>query len=96
MVGFANRTAFAAEIRAMQYQVKRAMAQGAVGLSTGLTRPSSASARMAIRLRFSLTQALARWPGRIYTSHIRGWAGYHVKGVQEAIDLGWPRGHPYR
>ncbi len=92
VVGFADRAASADEIRAMQYQVERAMEQGAVGFSTGLTLPPSAYGNTAEIL--SLTRAMARWPGRIYTSHIRGWAGYHVKGVQEAIDIGMATGAP--
>ena len=92
VVGFEDRPASGDEIRAMQYQVELAMEQGAVGFSTGLTLPPSAYGNTSEII--SLTQAVARWPGRIYTSHIRCWAGYHVKGVQEAIDIGVATGVP--
>ncbi len=92
IVGFEDRPASADAIRAMQYQVELAMEQGAVGFSTGLTLPPSTYGDTAEII--SLTRAMARWPGRIYTSHIRCWAGYHVKGVQEAIDIGMATGVP--
>lgn len=91
-VGFEDRPATADEIRSMQYQVDQAMEQGAVGFSTGLTLPPSAYGDTAEIV--ALSEAMARWPGRIYTSHIRCWAGYHIKGVQEAIDIGAAAGVP--
>ncbi len=92
VVGFADRPATADEITAMRYQVDQAMAQGAFGLSTGLTLPPSAYGDTAEII--ALTEAMARWPGRIYTSHIRCWAGYHITGVQEAVDIGIATGVP--
>ena len=92
VVGFEDRPATADEIRAMQYQVELGMEQGAVGFSTGLTLPPSAYGDTPEII--ALTEAVARWPGRIYTSHIRCWAGYHIKGVQEAIDIGMATGAP--
>lgn len=92
VVGFEDRTASPDEISDMQYQVDKAMDQGAVGFSTGLTLPPSAYGDTSEII--ALTKAMARWPGRIYTSHIRCWAGYHIKGVQEAIDIGIAAGVP--
>ena len=91
-VGFEDRPATADEIKAMQYQVELAMEQGAVGFSTGLTLPPSAYGDTSEII--ALTAAMARWPGRIYTSHIRCWSGYHIKGVQEAVDIGLATGAP--
>jgi len=92
VVGFEDRPATADEIRAMNYQVDQAMAQGAFGFSTGLTLPPSAYGDTAEII--ALTEAMARWPGRIYTSHIRCWSGYHITGVQEAVDIGLATGVP--
>ena len=92
IVGFEDRVATDNEIEAMQYQIDLAMEQGAVGFSTGLTLPPSAYGDITEII--ALSKAMARWPGRIYTSHIRCWAGYHVKGVQEAIDIGIAAGVP--
>ncbi len=92
VVGFEDKPATADEIKAMQYQIELSMEQGAVGFSTGLTLPPSAYGDTSEVI--SLTKAMARWPGRIYTSHIRCWSGYHIKGVQEAIDIGIATGVP--
>lgn len=92
VVGFEDRPAAPDEIRAMQYQVDQAMEQGAVGFSTGLTLPPSAYGDTDEII--ALTAAMARWAGRIYTSHIRCWAGWHIRGVQEAIDIGTATGAP--
>ena len=42
----------------------------------------------------ALANVLAGYPGRFYTSHIRGWAGFHVRGVEEAIEIGRRAGVP--
>jgi len=87
VVGFEDRKATRDEVLAMQRLVHEAMEQGAFGLSTGLTLPPSAYGDTDEVV--ALAEAMACHRGRFYTSHIRAWAGYHVKGVAEAIEIGW-------
>ena len=86
IVGFEDRPAKADEIQAMQKITDEAFEQGAFGLSTGLTLPPSAYGDTEEIV--ALAEAMAAYPKRFYTSHIRAWAGYHIKGVEEAIDIG--------
>jgi N-acyl-D-amino-acid deacylase len=86
VVGFEDRQATPDDIRAMQRLVAEAMEQGAYGLSTGLTLAPSAYGDTDEVV--ALAEAMAFYPGRFYTSHIRLWAGYHIKGVAEAIEIG--------
>ena len=92
VVGFDERPARPDEIKAMQRITAEAMEQGAFGLSTGLTLPPSAYGDTAEIV--ALAEAMAAYPGRFYTSHIRAWAGYHIKGVAEAIEIGRRAGVP--
>jgi N-acyl-D-amino-acid deacylase len=86
IVGFEDHVATTDEVRAMQRLVAEAMEQGAYGFSTGLTLPPSAYGDTAEVV--ALAEAMAAFPDRFYTSHIRAWAGYHIKGVAEAIEIG--------
>ena len=86
VVGFEDRKATKDEVSAMQGLIAEAMEQGAYGLSTGLTLPPSAYGDTDEIV--ALAEAMALYPGRFYTSHIRAWAGYHIKGVAEAIEIG--------
>ena len=86
IVGFEDRPATPDEIQAMQKITDEAFEQGAFGLSTGLTLPPSAYGDTEEIV--ALAEAMAAYPRRFYTSHIRAWAGYHIKGVEEAIDIG--------
>jgi N-acyl-D-amino-acid deacylase len=86
VVGFEDRRATPDEIKAMQRLTAQAMDQGAFGLSTGLTLPPSAYGDTPEIV--ALAETMAAYPGRFYTSHVRGWAGQHIKGVAEAVDIG--------
>ncbi|MDH3308696.1 MAG: amidohydrolase family protein, partial [Acidimicrobiia bacterium] len=86
VVGFADRKATKVEVGAMQRLIAEAMEQGAYGLSTGLTLPPSAYGDTDEVV--ALAEAMAPYSDRFYTSHIRAWAGYHIKGVAEAIEIG--------
>ena len=86
VVGREDRKAGKDEVIAMQRLVSEAMEQGAFGLSTGLTLPPSAYGDTDEIV--ALAEAMAYYPDRFYTSHIRMWAGYHIKGVLEAIEIG--------
>jgi N-acyl-D-amino-acid deacylase len=92
VVGFEDRPADRDELRAMRRLLEATLEQGAFGFSTGLTLPPSAYGDTAEIV--ELARALSRYRGRFYTSHIRGWAGYHVRGVEEAVDVGRAGGVP--
>ena len=85
-VGFEDRPASPEEVKLMQRLAAEAMDQGAFGLSTGLTLPPSAYGDTQEIV--ALAETMAAYPDRFYTSHIRAWAGNHIKGVAEAIDIG--------
>lgn len=86
VVGFEDRRATDDDIAAMRRLVAEAMEQGAYGLSTGLTLTPSAYGDTDEVV--ALADAMSHFPGRFYTSHTRLWAGYHIKGVAEAIEIG--------
>ena len=92
VVGFEDRPAGPDEIKAMQKITAEAFEQGAYGLSTGLTLPPSAYGDTPEIV--ALAQTMAAYPGRFYTSHIRAWSGYHIKGIEEAINIGRQAGAP--
>jgi N-acyl-D-aspartate/D-glutamate deacylase len=76
----------------MQRLVATAMDQGAFGLSTGLTLPPSAYGDTDEIV--ALASVMAGYPGRFYTSHLRGWSGQHVSAVAEALEIGRRAGVP--
>lgn len=86
VVGFEDRRATDDDITDMQRLVSESMEQGAFGLSTGLTLTPSAYGDTEEIV--ALADAMSHFPGRFYTSHTRLWAGWHIKGVAEAIDIG--------
>ncbi len=83
-----------AELARMEALVDRAMADGAVGLSTGLFyAPQSYSTTGEV---VALARVAARYGG-IYDSHLRDESSYTVglkNAVQEAIDIGEAAGLP--
>ena len=92
VVGFEDRPAASEELHRMGRVLQETLEQGAFGFSTGLTLPPSAYGDEAEIV--ALARTLAGYPGRFYTSHIRAWAGYHVRGVEEAVDIGRAAGVP--
>jgi N-acyl-D-amino-acid deacylase len=90
-MGFARRPPTAAELAAMERLVDESMAQGAVGLATGLIyAPGSYAATEEI-------VALARRAGAaggFYASHIRGEGATLLDAVAEAIRVGREGGLP--
>jgi N-acyl-D-amino-acid deacylase len=82
VVGNANRAPTAAELEQMRHLVRRAMEQGAFGLSSGLfyTPGSYAKTEEVIEL-----MKVASEFGGVYTSHIRDEANYNI-GVVAAVE----------
>lgn len=85
VLGSDSRTATQSEITAMQAMVKKAMEQGAFGLSTGLAYlPGTYTSTEEI---IRLAQAAAPFKG-VYVSHIRNESDRVISAVKEALDIG--------
>jgi N-acyl-D-amino-acid deacylase len=85
VLGDANVTPNAAQLKKMQDIVEQAMRDGAVGFSTGLIYlPGLYSKTPEV---VALAQACAKYKG-VYTSHIRNESDKVFEAVAEAIDIG--------
>ncbi|GAH38456.1 unnamed protein product [marine sediment metagenome] len=85
-VGWENRPATEEEIRAMQDMIRQGMAEGALGLSSGLGYPPSiwADADELIEL----CKIVAEYGG-VYTTHVRyGMGDGAFDGFKEAVKIG--------
>ncbi|HET7769703.1 MAG TPA: amidohydrolase family protein [Chloroflexota bacterium] len=91
-LGFDDRPATADELRAMRRLVAEALAQGAFGLSTGLTLPPSAYGDTAEVI--ALCEEVARVPGRLYCSHVRDRTPDGLSGQEEALEIARRAGVP--
>lgn len=85
VMGMADRAPSAAELDEMRAMVRRAMGEGAWGLSTGLLYLPGAYARTDEVV--ALAQVAAE-SGGIYTSHLRAEGLGLVEGVAEALEIG--------
>jgi N-acyl-D-amino-acid deacylase len=81
----------AAELQAMQGEVRRAMEEGAVGLSTGLIYPPGVIADTEEIVALARTAAEA---GGFYASHVRGEGDTLLAAISEAIEVGRRAGLP--
>jgi N-acyl-D-amino-acid deacylase len=85
VMGYGDKSASPADIKAMQQLVHEAMQSGAFGISTGLIYPPGS---------FSSTEELievvkpAAEYGGIYFSHMRGEAGTLLESINETIRIG--------
>ena len=80
------------ELAEMRRLAAEAMEQGAFGLSTGLTLAPSMYAETDEIV--SLVEAIAPYQDAFYATHARVWAGWHVKALEEAADIGLRAGVP--
>jgi N-acyl-D-aspartate/D-glutamate deacylase len=62
------------------------MEQGAFGMSTGLTLPPSSYADTDEIV--SLASVMSRYDNAFYATHARVWAGWHIKAIEEAVEIG--------
>jgi dihydroorotase/N-acyl-D-amino-acid deacylase len=85
VMGTANRKASAGEIARMQALVAQAMAEGALGLSTGLAYVPGAFTPTDEIVALATT---AREHGGIYISHMRDEGGGVLESVRETIAIG--------
>lgn len=84
VIGAADRAPTAEELARMESLVKRAVAEGALGLSSGLFYAPGSFAKL------DEVIALARAAGGVYASHIRDESNYSIgvlASVQEVIDV---------
>ena len=91
VIGFADRAPDAGELRAMVRLAETALAQGAVGISTGLVYAPGMYARTDELI--AVARAL-RGTGRPYVTHMRGETDMVAASVREAIRIGREAGVP--
>ena len=80
------------ELAEMRRLAAESMEQGAFGLSTGLTLAPSMYAGTEELV--SLVEAIAPYRDAFYATHARVWAGWHVKSLEEAAEIGRRAGVP--
>jgi dihydroorotase/N-acyl-D-amino-acid deacylase len=84
LFGHGQRTLSAAEMDKMEQTLSDALTQGATGFSTGLMYAPGSGAPFDELLR--LCRVVARH-GRIYTTHMRSYAGGLLQAIDEQIEL---------
>jgi N-acyl-D-amino-acid deacylase len=85
VMGMTDAPPNAQQLAAMQDEVRRAMQEGAVGLSTGLIYPPSIYGD--VDEIAALAEVVAEHGG-IYTSHIRGEGNTLIEAISEALEVG--------
>ncbi len=92
VVGWDDRSATPSEIKQMQDLLRRAMNEGALGLSTGLTYPPGSYARTDELVELCRTVAEC---GGVYATHVRYDLGDNaLDGFREAVKIGQLSGCP--
>ncbi|MCH7642189.1 MAG: D-aminoacylase [Chloroflexi bacterium] len=76
----------------MRRLLAESMEQGAFGMSTGLTLPPSSYADTGEIV--SLASVMSPYDHAFYATHARVWAGWHVKAIEEAVEIGRRAGVP--
>ena len=90
-MGFEPRPPEPAELAVMQEELARALSEGAVGISTGLTYTPGSYAETDELV--ALAEVVAGFGG-FYSSHIRGEGYTLIQGVEEALEVGRRAGVP--
>ena len=86
MQGSLDRPASSREMDAMKRALDAALAEGCIGLSTGLDYPPAKSAPTEELV--ALAKIVAGYPGRVFTSHIRDEGDEVLEAVEEALEIG--------
>ncbi len=81
-----NRPANQDELDQMKYLTEEAMEQGAFSITTGLTLTPSCYATTDEIV--ELSKSAARYDGAFYATHARNDAGWHLKMIEEAVEIG--------
>ena len=76
----------------MQRLLSESLEQGAFGMSTGLTLPPSSYADTDEIV--SLASVMSHFEHAFYATHARVWAGWHVRAIDEAVEIGRRSGVP--
>jgi N-acyl-D-amino-acid deacylase len=84
VMGEDDREPTAAEIKQMQDEVRKAMEEGAFGLSTGLIYPPGSFAKTPEIVELAKTAAKY---GGIYSTHMRSEGKYLLEAIEEAITI---------
>jgi N-acyl-D-aspartate/D-glutamate deacylase len=87
-----NRPPTEDELDTMRRLAAESVEQGAYAVTTGLTLPPSSYATTDEIV--SIVQATRHYDGVFYTSHTRVWAGWHIKAVEECVEVGRRAGVP--
>ena len=87
-----NRPPTDDELAEMRRLAAESVEQGAFGLSTGLTLAPSMYAQTDEIV--SIVQSIAPFKHAFYATHARVWAGWHVKSIEEAAEIGRKTGAP--
>jgi len=91
-IGWKNRPATQEQIKAMQEMIRRGMAEGAVGLSTGLSYPPGVYASTSELIELCKT---VRECGGVYVTHVRYDLGDCIfDPFREAVEIGLRSGCP--
>lgn len=85
VMGYVNRPPTKDELKSMRRHVAQAMEHGAFGLSSGLTLYPSSLAQTDELV--ALCEEVIHWSG-FYDTHTRHLVGWHLKSVEEAIEIG--------
>ena len=85
VVGSENRSATAADVKAMQAMVAAAMKQGVFGVSTGLIYPPNAFSSLEELVALS---SIAAQAGGLYASHLRYDGDRLREGIEEILAIG--------
>ena len=86
MRGRLDRLASERELDAMTRALDTALAEGCIGLSTGLDYPPAKSAPTEELV--ALAKVVAGYPGRMFTSHIRDEGDQVLDAVEEVLEIG--------
>jgi len=86
MNGALDRAANVEEVEEMKSMLDTALAQGCIGMSTGLDYPPARSAP--VEELVALAKVVCGRPGSVFTSHIRDEGDHVLEAVQEVLDIG--------
>lgn len=91
VMGMADRRANRAEMEGMFSLLRRALAEGARGLSSGLLYPPGCYAPTSELI--ALCRVVRQYGG-FYVSHIRNESDGVLEAIEEALEIGWEAGLP--
>jgi len=91
IMGFEDRVPSDEEIRLMRKEVEKAMAEGSIGLSSGLQYPPG---RYAKEEEIHALAQSVRKNGGLYTTHIRSEGDHLIESIEETLEVSKKTGVP--